>query len=393
MSAVSPRGAATTDVVVVGGGITGLSSAYELARAGCAVTLLEARRVAAMASGWTLGGVRQSGRHPAELPLAQAAVARWGGLDEELGAPTGYVRRGNLRLARTPAEVETIRALVETQRGLGLDLDFLPDPAAVRAAAPAIGPSVLAASFCPGDGAAEPDLACAAYAAAARRHGATLREGASATAILHRGGRVVGVSTDHGGAISCDAVVVATGVEAPRLLAPFEVDFPIQTKRVCVLRTTPGPRLFDQVFGVANADCAGRQEQSGRLRVTTGVGDWDGDVAGWTRETLLPSVTATVDLISRVSAILPGLGALGFDQLWGGMIDLSPDGLPTIDRAGPSGLVAAAGFSGHGFGIGPVVGEIVRGLVLSEAPAFDLAPFRAGRFGENAPHAPLELHG
>lgn len=382
-----------SDVVVIGAGIIGLASAYELARRGLSVTVLEARRVAAMASGWTLGGVRQSGRHPAELPLAQAAVERWGGLDAELGAPTGYARRGNLRLARTPDEVETIRALVETQRRFGLDLDFLPDPAAVRAVAPALGPQVLAASFCASDGAAEPDLACAAYAAAGRRLGVALREGAAATAIVERGGRVVGVATDRGGAISCAKVVIATGVETPRLLAPFGIDLPIAAKRVCVLRTTPAPRVFEQVFGVANADCAGRQEQSGRLRVTTGIGDWSGDAARWTRESLLPSVAETVELIGRVSAVLPDLGGLGFDQVWGGLIDMTPDGLPLIDRVGPEGLVAAAGFSGHGFGIAPAVGGITRALALGEAPGFDLAPFRAGRFAAAGAPAPLELHG
>lgn len=382
-----------TDVVVIGAGITGLASAYEFARRGLSVTILEARRVAAMGSGWTLGGVRQSGRDRAELPLARAAAARWATLDEELGAPTGYVRRGNLRLARTPQEVETIRRLVDDQRALGLDLSFLPDLAAVRALAPAIGPDILAASICPTDGAAEPDLACAAYAAAARRLGVTLREGASAVGVVERGGRVVGVATERGGTISCGRAVIATGLDAPRLLAPFGVDLPLAAKRVCVLRTTPGPRLFDQVFGVANADCAGRQELSGRLRVTTGVGDWSGDPTAWTREALLPSVAETVELIGRVTRILPDLGAFSFDQVWGGLIDLTPDGLPLIDRVGPEGLVAAAGFSGHGFGIGPAVGACVRALSLGEAPEFDLAPFRAGRFAGDAPQAALTLHG
>lgn len=382
-----------SDVVVIGAGITGLSSAYELARRGLAVTILEARRVGAMGSGWTLGGVRQSGRHLAELPLAQAAVARWSGLEAELGAPTGYARGGNLRFARTPDEVEAIRRLVEEQSARGLDVSFLPDLDAVRAIAPAIGPQVLAASFCPTDGAAEPDMACAAYAAAARRAGATLREGATATAIVERGGRVVGVATEHGGAISCSRAVIACGLDAPRLLEPFGVELPLTAKRVCVLRTAPGPALFDQVFGVANADCAGRQEIDGRLRVTTGIGDWQGDPARWTRESLAPSVAETVALIERVSALLPALGGFAFDQVWGGLIDMTPDGLPTIDAVGPQGLVVAAGFSGHGFGIGPAVGTIVRDLALGEAPEFDLVPFRAGRFPAEGPQASLELHG
>src|SRR5262245_55701397 len=137
------------DMIVVGGGITGAAAADALAREGHAVTLIERRAIAAMASGWTLGGVRQSGRDPVELPLARAAVAIWSGLSDALGVDVEYRRKGNLRLARTPAEVDVIRALVASQREQGLAIDFLPDGAAVRAIAPAISPNVLAASFCP----------------------------------------------------------------------------------------------------------------------------------------------------------------------------------------------------------------------------------------------------
>src|SRR5262249_31018365 len=115
------------DIVVIGGGITGAATADALAREGHAVTLVEAGSIAAMACGWTLGGVRQSGRDPAELPLARAAVAIWAELGETLGADVEYRRDGNLRLARTPAEVDVIRALVASQREQGLDIDFLPD--------------------------------------------------------------------------------------------------------------------------------------------------------------------------------------------------------------------------------------------------------------------------
>jgi sarcosine oxidase subunit beta len=92
-------------IVIIGGGITGAAAADALAREGHGVTLIEKRSLAAMASGRTLGGVRQSGRHPAELPLARAAVALWKDLAERLGADVDYRQGGNLRLARTPAEV------------------------------------------------------------------------------------------------------------------------------------------------------------------------------------------------------------------------------------------------------------------------------------------------
>jgi glycine/D-amino acid oxidase-like deaminating enzyme len=100
------------DVVVIGAGISGAATAYELATAGLSVVALDRWGPAAMASGWTLAGVRQLGRDPAALPLAQAAVADWKGLDEKLDAPTHYREDGNIRLARTEQHMEQLTAMV-----------------------------------------------------------------------------------------------------------------------------------------------------------------------------------------------------------------------------------------------------------------------------------------
>lgn len=382
------------DIIVIGGGITGLTTTLELARAGVGVTLLEARSLAAMASGWTLGGVRQSGRDPAELPLARAAIEIWSTLSDDLGADVEYRRRGNLRIARTAAEVEIIRTLVATQKALGLDLTFLPDHAAVTRVAPALSDKVLAASFCPTDGHANPIRTAQALAAAARRAGAEIREGVAVEAIVCTGDRVTGVST-RDGLIAADRVVVAAGVHAPELLLPLGLDLPIHPMIVSVLQTAPLPPLLDQVLGVANADCAGRQEADGRLRVTTGIGDWPHRIAGWREADLHPSDDVVATMRQRVGALLPPLLTAPTERVWGGLIDLTPDGLPVIDAPGElPGLVVASGFSGHGFGIGPMVGRLVAELALGKATSLPLDAFRLSRFRYRpAAQAALTLHG
>jgi sarcosine oxidase subunit beta len=383
------------EIIVIGGGITGAATALRLAEEGRRVTLLERRAIAGMASGWTLAGVRQSGRDPAELPLARAAVALWPTLKERLDADVEYRQHGNLRLARTPAEIEAIRALVDRHAAEGLDLSFLPDNASVRAVAPALSEHVLAASFCPSDGHANPILATRAFAAAAKRRGAVIREGVAARAIRTERGRVTGVETSEG-FVPAGAVVVAAGVNTPALLDPLGLDLPLRVTLVEVLQTEALPPLLDQVFGVANADCAGRQEVDGRLRVTTGSRQWNGDAADWSEAALAPGAAAIEALRRRVAHILPAMAEAPLHRAWGGLIDLTPDALPVLDAPEEvAGLVVAAGFSGHGFCLGPVSGEVAADLALGRTPRHDLSPFRLGRFAALPARATagLTLHG
>ena len=381
-------------IIIIGGGITGTAAAAELARESHAVTLIEKHGIAAMASGWTLGGVRQSGRDPAELPLARAAVAIWGGLAETLGADIEYRRSGNLRLARTPAEVDVIRALVSTQQALGLELHFLPDNAAVRAVAPEISRNVLAASYCPTDGHANPIRATQAFARVARSQGATIREGVAALAIATDGDRVTGVVTSEG-LIPADRVIVAAGVNSRSLLSPLGADLPLSIRITHVVQSEPLPSRLLPVFGVANADCAGRQEADGRLRFSSGAGAWPGDASEWTERSLAPSASQIRSIVDRVAQVLPIAARAPVARAWGGLIDMTPDALPVIDAPEfLSGLVIAAGFSGHGFCLGPVSGLLCADLALGRVPRHDLSAFRLGRFaGRLTTPSQLTLHG
>ena len=384
-----------TEVVVIGGGISGTAAAYELARAGAKVTLLEQGSLASMASGWTLAGVRQSGRHPAELPLATAAVARWERLGEELGADVEYRRGGNLRLARSPEEVSVIQAIVAEQRDLGLDLLYLPDNAAVREIAPAIAESVLSASYCPTDGHANPVATVHAFAMAATQHGAMLRTETAVTAIDASGGRIRGVRTP-GGDIAADVVVVTAGVYTARLCAPLGLELPIQVSRVAVVQTVPLPPLLEQVLGTAGADFAGRQEVGGRFRMTGGGRPWSHRIEDLSQndDLVLPPAEDVIAALNCGIEVLPALAEAGVARVWGGLLDMTPDALPIIERVPQfDGLVIAAGFSGHGFCLGPVTGRIVRDLVLEGTTMFPIQPFTWDRFTPASGRSVATLHG
>jgi sarcosine oxidase subunit beta len=384
-----------TDVVIIGGGISGAAAAYELAGDGARVTLVEQGDLASMASGWTLAGVRQSGRHPAELPLAIAAVARWATLADELGADVEYRREGNLRLARTVEQVAEIERVVATGRAQGLDLAFLPDNRSIREIAPALSEAILAASYCPTDGHANPTKTVAAFAEAAKRRGATIRTGTTVTGIAAHSGKVAGVRTSIVD-IPADVVVVAAGVHSPALVAPFGIDLPFRIDVVPAIQTIPLPPLLAPVLGVAGADLAGRQQVDGRLRFTGGARPWrhslDDLAAG--DDLVQPTAADIADVVARVSHVLPAFADAPVARVWGGLLDSTPDALPILERSSRvEGLVVAAGFSGHGFCLGSVTGRIVRDLVVDGRSSLPIEPFGSSRFASIRGREAATLHG
>jgi sarcosine oxidase subunit beta len=381
------------EVIIVGGGVSGVCAARVLAEEGVGVLLLEQGGLAAMASGWTQGGVRQSGRHPSELPLARSAVRRWQAMADVLGVDVEYRQGGNLRVARDPGEVPVIRAMVETQRRLGLDLELIEDRNDLRALAPWIADGVCAASFCPSDGQANPVKTVHAVAAAARRAGAVIETGTTVRGIAIDAGRVRGVITDSG-RVAAAGVIVAAGVHTPALIAPAGLRLPMRLHHVCVLQTAPLAPFMSQVFGTAAADGSGRQEVDGRVRVTSGVQPWSKAHEDWRDDDILPAAGTVASVVERASRVIAGFADLPLSRTWGGLIDQSPDGLPVLDApAEAPGLVIAAGFSGHGFALGPVTGEILRDLALGRAPEHDLSAFRLSRFDTTTADGAVELLG
>ena len=340
------------DVVIIGAGISGAATAYELATAGLDVVLVDRWGPAAMASGWTLAGVRQSGRHPAELPLARKAVALWADLAERLDGTTHYRRRGNLRLARHAAEVPVIHALVEEQKAAGLDITYLSDTQQIRAVAPAVSEHVVAASLCTSDGHADPQATVESFVRAAERAGATLRFGERVVAIETGAGRVTGVRTDKG-VIPADRVVLAAGIFGNELLAPLGLKVPLEVPMVTLVRSAPCAIVLEQVIGVANADCAGRQEADGRWRVTSGLLPWDGGMVQSPRPAVHPTASSIRETVEIFSAVVPAFDDARVEAIWAGLIDLTPDALPVIEAMpAVEGLTVAMGFSGHGFCLG-----------------------------------------
>ncbi|QVQ51195.1 FAD-binding oxidoreductase [Spiractinospora alimapuensis] len=409
----------TTDVIIIGGGIVGAGAAYELSRRGVDVTLIERDRVGAHQSGQNWGFVRQQGRDEAELPLMRAANQRWTRLAEELDAPIGWTRGGNLALADTAALARQYLSWVPVGRRHGVD-SRLVDVEEVRRIVPCLELDFSAAIYAASDGHADPEATTRAYAEAARRYGTRVLTGHTVRAIRRSGDRVTGVVTESA-ELSAGTVVCAAGSASRTLLQPVGVDLPQSVVRSTVALSSPVPPVTEATVWATGL--AFRQRRDGRLVFSTGGGG-EVDV---TVETLrqahlyLPALRKNIrrvqprvgrvmvtDLrdrlrgvahrpahprptVSRVHASMRRLRAalptharaLRVERAWAGLIDSTPDALPVIDRIHvPEGLVIAAGFSGHGFGLAPTVADIVADLVTRSTPAFTTAPFQLDRFAK-----------
>ena len=376
------------DVIIVGAGITGCASALALAESGAKVEVIERYHAGAMASGWTLAGVRQSGRDLAEIQLAKAAVKIWETLDLHLDTTTGYRQTGNLRLARTNKETEVIRNLVSSQAAKGLQIELL-DIEKAREIAPALSGEFLLASWCPTDGHADPSRSVEGFKKAAERLGVKFRTNTIVTGIDTN--TVNGCRRFHAIKFGSDSIaagnaMLATGVQTNLLLAGLGVHIPMTTPLVSAFQTTPVATSLGPVIGVANGDLAVRQQIDGRLRFTGGAEQLNAnlDLSG-DYPAVYPPAASIARVISSVSSVLPFISHTPICRIWGGLLDLTPDALPVLDCV-PSidGLYIAAGFSGHGFGIAPAVGEAMANKILGKETIISLDDFSFERFNQNS---------
>jgi len=383
----------TADVIIIGGGISGTATAYNLAKRGVKVLLLERDDLASMASGWTLAGVRQSGRHQSELPLAKAAVRIWEHLDEKLGVDVEYRQNGNLRLALTDADITETQAVVDEANAAGIEACYLDGAAAVHEVAPSLTPDLVGASLCPTDGHANPTLTVRGFADAATRHGAIIETGVHVTALTRTSNRITGVETTRG-PIEAGVVIVAAGIYTPHLIAPLGLDLPITVTIVTAIQSTPLPPMLKQVLGVNRGGIAGRQEVSGRFRFT-GSSVPCGFNGLHTPETVRPQLGDVVSVLTDAIRVLPALERTRLAQVWGGLIDQTPDAIPVYERPAEfEGLVFAAGFSGHGFCLGPVTGEILADLATTGTTSHPIDAFSLGRFAsQTRSKEAVQLHG
>jgi sarcosine oxidase, subunit beta len=354
-------------IVVIGGGLIGLSAAFHLRRLdpGARVTVLERARIGNAASGASAAGVRVMGRDPAERALALESLSRWPDLDRELEGQTGYRRGGGLRVALDDAGWKEASTTVAEQRADGVPVDLV-DAATARRLAPGISPDCRGGVHCAIDGQAEAMATVRAFAAAARRLGARLEEGVGAAGLVMEAERVVAVVRADGAREPCDVAIVTAGVWTAPLLAKAGVTLRLQSRPLQMLLTDPGPAALRPVVGGFGRALSLKQLADGAYLIGGGWPARIVDEAANRWEVLEESVRGS---LAVARAMYPPLAERSLARSWAGIEAYTPDELPVLGPvAGVDGVLVAAGFSGHGFALVPAVGDVLARLALGHDP-------------------------
>ena len=372
------------DVAVIGGGIAGCAAAVALRAAGLSVVLLEKDLCGAGASGVNFGGVRQQGRDLAELPLARRARPLWDRLAERLGEDVEFQATGHLKLARSEDDMAQLERYAGTAAEHGLALELL-GANAIRLRAPWLGPDVVGASLCAEDGQANPRLVGPAFARLARRRGADVREHAVVVESA-RSGDGFATRTDRVEVVS-RFLVNCAGVAAGRVAQWFGEDVPLRPLVPNMLVTEPLPFFIDRSIGVCGGGVYLRQIARGNAILGGGAG-WGDAECSRSR----PATATSLAAMASAIALVPALAGSLVIRSWAGIDGAMPDDIPVIgfSKTTPN-LVHAFGFSGHGFQLGPLVGEIIAELITQGRSTSPLAPFAIERFTDATKAQPSTL--
>jgi sarcosine oxidase subunit beta len=371
--------ARTSDVVIVGGGVVGVSAAYHLAAAGAgSVLLLErAAELGTGATGACAGGFRHQFSSEINIRLSLASVPMITGFEETHGIPLDVTQDGYLFLVRGEERWDAFVAASELQRSLGVDARLLSPQDAV-AMIPGISPeAVVGAAYCPDDGIADPSGLTLGYATAARRAGAVIEVGVDVTGVRVEGERVIGVRSSAGD-VDTPVVVNAAGPWAGALAAAAGVELPLEPVPRNVVTTGPFPGLPERRTLVIDAETSFYFHREGG-GILMGMGSPSERSSFDTR----PDETFIAEqIVPTAVRIFPPLESAGIARTWAGLYEMTPDRHPIIGQAPTlEGFYLANGFSGHGFQHAPIVGKLLAEMVLQgRATTVDVSRLGLERF-------------
>ncbi|MEI9410639.1 FAD-binding oxidoreductase [Mesorhizobium salmacidum] len=368
------------DVIVLGGGLMGTASAYFLTRRGARVTLIERNRIGTGATVASFGNIRRTGRHLSQLPLAHRSLRLWGEAEKMLGRDVEFRATGHIRLIFDEASLADMRTYAQTARPWGLELEEL-SPREIHTRFPGLGPDAIAASFSPHDGSGNPRLIAPAFAEAARQLGTEIVEEAEVETVRHTGSSFLVTSSK--GTFAAECLLNTAGAWGARIAAQFGEQVPLDARGPQMGVTEPLPHRILPVVGIWTRD----KNHGAYLRQVERGNIVFGGAAERVLVDLDPGHAAADPMrlqaqLRAVARLLPSIARVAVIRTWSGCEGYVRDMLPVMGRSATTpGLFHAFGFSGHGFQLGPGVGDAMAELIMTDRCETPLDDFRVDRFG------------
>jgi glycine/D-amino acid oxidase-like deaminating enzyme len=417
------------DVVIIGGGIIGVSTAWFLAKQGVEVVLCEKGHIAGEQSSRNWGWVRSQGRDRRELPMMIESMKIWRSLEVEIGEDVGFNQGGCLYMARNEKQLKNYVDWLPTAREFGLDTQVIEGKELDQHVNDASS-QWLGAMYTASDAMAEPHKAVSAIARAAIRSGATLLTSCAVRGVETQGGRLSAVVTEHG-SIQTSTALCAAGAWTSMFCRSLGIAVPQLQVRGTVARTAPADvilkgNVFDKKIGIRRRQDGGYTiahgsildhfitpstfrfafkflpalvKEMGALRISIGrpflealgtPSTWALDEASPFERTRVlnpqPNPRVLKSFCKSFDEVYPQLAGTRIVESWAGMIETTPDVIPVIDESEKvPGFFIATGFSGHGFGIGPGAGKAIAGMLTGNDSGIGLDDFRLSRFFDGTP--------
>ena len=364
----------SAEVVIIGGGVSGLSSAYFLANAGVDVVVLEKGLIGGEASARNGGSMSPRADEPFAIPMATRARETWKTMDEELGYPTEFIHEGRLQVAMWEEEMDLVRAMAVNAPKFGVEAKEV-DPEEMRSLVPELTDRALGGMYFPNAGHSNPQRAVQAYAWACQDRGGRIYQDTAVIGIDVAGGRVRGVETSRG-AVTADVVVSAAGPQSGLIGDMVGLHVPVAPGRVEIIATVPLESRFTTY--IAGNGLYGRQTLRGNLVFGGGPHEWvDVEVD---KTPPKPNTPLVRNISRRLAELFPALEDTRVLRSWAGVVEQTPDSIPIIDKVNePEGFVVVC-VSGNGFGLSPATGLAVKELIVDGECAVDISAFRFERF-------------
>jgi sarcosine oxidase subunit beta len=363
------------DIVIIGGGVVGCSIAYNLAKLGAKnIILLEKNTLSSGATGRCGAGIRQQFGTKMNCILARESIKIFENLSQELEYDIELNQGGYLILAYTEKEVNQFKKNVALEQSLNIKARFITVEEAKEIVPPLNTEDILAATFCPTDGHANPFKTNFAYAEAAERLGVKIYTFTEVKEIETENHKIVAVNTDKGKVLT-PIVVNAAGGYSGIIGKMVGVDLPVYSQRHQILITEPLDPLFRPMLMSFSRNFYCQQTPHGSIIM--GFGDpnerKDGDIGS--------SWQFAQEMAQKMTAVLPLLKEVSMIRQWAGLYNMSPDAQPILgEHPQIEGFYMAIGFSGHGFMLAPITSKLIAELILKRKTSLPIEKLEIGRF-------------